>query len=172
MCGIGRYKVKLPPAVYLMVLVCSPLLAQAQVFKCKQTDGSLHFQSYPCPAGAAASTLAMPPAAREPIEAARLEGGPGRAALQAAPRSRKSPQEMAQDSDRRRAEQDLKRRNEEVTAYNRMQRCDHARRQLEIAKRARPIYRLDNAGDRHYVEDGNRATEITAAEQKVAAECQ
>ncbi len=157
---------------YLTVLICSPLLAHAQVYKCKQADGSLHFQSAPCQAGASGSTIAMPPAAREPIGVARQSGNSDSADSRRASQFRKSPQETAQEIDRRRAEQDIQRNNEEARAYNRLQRCNHARQQLGVLKRARPVYSYDNAGDRHYVEDGNRAAEVAAAEQRVAAECQ
>ena len=168
MIGKGRSKVKFARVGYLALLLCSPLVAQAQVYKCKQADGSLHFQSSPCPAGASSSTVAMPPAAREPARGANQDSTDARKTYQI----RKSPQELAQEKDRQRAEQESKRYNDEVKAYNRAQRCNHARQQLGVVKAGRPAYRLDNAGDRHYIEDQNRAAEIAAAEQRVAAECQ
>jgi hypothetical protein len=172
MPGRRRCEMKSMPTLYLLVLLYSPLLAHAQVYKCKQADGSLHFQNDPCQPGASGSTIAMPPAAREPTGVARQPGSSDSASSRGASQFRKSPQEMAQDSNRRRAEQDVQRHNDEVKAYNRTQRCNYARQQLGVLRAPKPAYRLDNGGDRHYVEDQNRAAETATAEQRVAAECQ
>jgi hypothetical protein len=110
----------------------------------------------------------MPPAAREPTGAGRHDSPDARKTYQ----FRTSPQELAQEKDRQRAEQGNNRYNDEVKAYNRAQRCNQARQQLGVVKAGRPAYRLDNAGDQYYIEDQSRAAEIAAAEQRVAAERQ
>ncbi len=52
-----------------------------------------------------------------------------------------------------------------------MQRCSHARQQLEVAKVGRPIFSRDNKGERQYVKDEDRQATTTAAEKRVAEEC-
>jgi len=59
-----------------------------------------------------------------------------------------------------------------AAAYNKMQRCNYARQQLGVAKEARPAYRRNNEGKRHYIEDSDRTAEIAVAEQNVATACQ
>lgn len=43
-------------AVVTAIMVCSTLLAQAQGYKCKQTDGSVSYQDHACGAGTASSS--------------------------------------------------------------------------------------------------------------------
>ena len=75
------------------------------------------------------------------------------------------------DNQRRRVEEEINAQNQEARAYNKMQRCNHARRQLGILKEARPVFRRDDKGDREYQRDEDRQGEISAAEQRVAEEC-
>ncbi|MEP7156624.1 MAG: hypothetical protein ABI905_12675 [Betaproteobacteria bacterium] len=157
-------------AMGLSLLTGVPMLAVAQGFKCKLADGSLSFQEQPCPAGAVSSSMPSAPdssgiggAAPQPKEL------PGRPAGRRDPRL--PPENKQQDAQRQRAEEEVNKHNQEVKAYNKMQRCNYARSQLGVAKEYKPIFRRDDKGERHYVEDGNRANVVAAAEQRVAAEC-
>ena len=40
-----------------------------------------------------------------------------------------------------------------------------------MAKTERPIFSYDNKGNRQYVNDADRAATVTAAERRVAEEC-
>jgi len=42
----------------------------------------------------------------------------------------------------------------------------HARQQLEVAKAQRPVFTRDNAGNRTYVEDKDRAGVIATADEE------
>ncbi len=59
----------------------------------------------------------------------------------------------------------------EVSAYNRMVMCDHARQQLEVVNRQRRIASLDNRGEPTYVDDKDRAGVQAQARRNVAAAC-
>jgi hypothetical protein len=155
----------------LALLMLIPLFAHAQTYKCKQPNGSLSFQDQPCPAGAASTTLNLPAAAARPAEpdnATKASKAPRESRVIAAG---DSAQDKSRDYKRKREEEEIAARNQEVKEYNKMQRCNFARKQLGVAKEARPIFRRDDKGDRQYVKDENRPAEISAAEQKVAEEC-
>jgi Domain of unknown function (DUF4124) len=155
----------------LALLMLIPLFAEAQAYKCKQPNGSLSFQDQPCPAGAVSTTLNLPKTTERPVDpdnAAKAAKAPK------APRvidAGESAQDKLRDHKRRREEEEVAAHNQEVKAYNKMQRCNYARKQLGVAKEAKPIFRRDDKGDRQYVKDENRPAEIAAAEQKVAEEC-
>jgi Domain of unknown function (DUF4124) len=153
------------------VLMLVPALASAQIYKCKRADGSVGFQSDPCPAGTAGSAISVVPAsgyysgAPETSNATRKDGA------QRAMRALPPAQPNAQDAASRRAEEETRARNEEIAAHNKALRCNSARQQLGILREARPVYSRDNEGKRVYLEDSNRQAEISAAQQRVAAEC-
>jgi Domain of unknown function (DUF4124) len=155
----------------MALLMLIPLFAQAEAYKCKQPNGSLSFQDQPCPAGAASTTLKLPAAtarADEPDSASKAPKAPRAPRVIAAG---DAAQDKSRDYKRRREEEEIAEHNREVKAYNKMQRCNFARKQLGVAKEARPIFRRDDKGDRQYVKDENRPAEISAAEQKVSEEC-
>jgi hypothetical protein len=159
------------PMVYgLATLLFLPLFAMAEAYKCEQANGSASFQDRPCQVGAKGSKITLEPSRSQPAEVPDISRGSGK--TEKAPRSRLPMQSAGpQDSESRRAEEVVRAHNEEVKAYNKMQRCNDARRQLGVLKEARPVYRRDNKGDRQYLEDKDRAGEIAAAEQRVEAEC-
>jgi len=151
----------------LIALLCAPALAQA-AYKCKQPNGSVSFQDQPCEAGATSSTLSLPPPSGDvgpPKDAAKAAGARVHPAQRQAGGSDKG------DSERRRAEADVKAHNDQVEAYNKGVRCANARQQLGVLKAERPVYSRDNAGNKKYMEDNDRPAAIAAAEARVAAEC-
>lgn len=181
----------------LLVLAGFHAIANAQLFKCKSAEGRILFQEVPCPAGA----TDMNPRPKAPAADANVmlpkadKGGgnwdpgprppmPSRPYPVATPRQSTpvTPAQAAQDQ-RQRKQADLERQlgeqrnaerkaeEEKAMAFNRMQRCNYARQQLGVAKTERPIYSYDNKGERQYVSDENRQATITAAERRVAAEC-
>lgn len=189
------------PRTFYLALAFAALQANAnaQLFKCKGTNDRVVFQDVPCAAGTTDASLRPKPAAREPAVVLPDKGGkPGanwdlgqRAALpsQTQPRppqlsepaksdATKSPQ--AAEEQRQRKQRDLegkqvveqrKAEEDKTAVFNRMQRCNYARQQLGVVTNGRPIYRHDNKGERHYVEDDNRKATVTAAEQRVAQDC-
>lgn len=154
---------------WLVLFMCVPLIAQAQAYRCKQPNGALSFQDHPCLAGSASSKITLPPVTSEPAEPANQFRTPKAATQKAI-----SPQEawQAKERDQRqRAEEETRAQNQKTNAYNQMQRCDFARRQLGVLKESRPAYRHDNNGDRQYIKDENRQAETATAQKNVAEEC-
>lgn len=186
--------------LYLLLILASfHALANAHLFKCKSAEGRLMVQEVACPAGTTdMNPRPKPPAAEASIVVPKKDNKPGanwdlgpRPAIQSYPHPVATPtqstpvmppqaaQEQRQrkqvDLDRQLAEQgnaeQRKAEEEKAIAFNRMQRCNYARQQLGVVKTERPVYSYDKKGERQYVSDENRQASITAAERRVAEEC-
>lgn len=155
----------------LALLLCAPLVAQAQINKCKQPDGSLIFQDEPCPSGASRSTVSvLPPTSRADGASAGGEGAQERRAGAPA-QGQKSLQDQVDEYKKRRAEKEQSAREAEAEAYNRNARCNYARQQLGVVKEVAPVFHYDNKGNKQYIPDENRQAAIAAAQRRVASEC-
>ena len=182
-------------AVLPGVLACLPLVAQAQVYKCRQADGTTSFQSSPCPgsikapvpvdraakSASAASRPYVDPYAEAPNSGQRatLVLPPTRPVPAAAPAPQPvpaprpvrtmpdpaTPSPVAAENERIRQE------NEQIRARNKVVNCNNAKQQLGVVQAQRPIYTTDNKGERHYAEDKDRQKIADAAQQRVNAEC-
>jgi len=181
--------------LYLLLISASfHAFASAQVFKCKSADGRNIFQEVPCAAGTTdANPRRKPAATEESVVLPKKDNKPGAnwdlgprptipsppspvaTPIQATlpmppPVAREQRQTKQSELERQQAEQ-RKAEDEKAAAFNRMQRCNYARQQLGVTKTERPIYSYNNKGERQYVSDENRQATITAAERRVAEEC-
>ena len=154
----------------LFVIFWLPVGAQAQLYKCQQSDGSVRFQDSPCQPGVNSETINL--ASSNIISAgdAELSGAAGTLTNDGQPNSI-SLKARLQDSESRRKAEGIGAQNAQIDAYNKMQRCSVARSQLGRLKEGGVLYRRDNAGERHYIEDKDRAREIAEAGRRVAMEC-
>lgn len=144
----------------LAMLVLAPVLANAQTFKCKQADGKVSFQDHSCPADAPGSQIVVRPTApsSNAAEIARM-----RAATSRATRSPDTQANASRDAN--------KAHNHQVDAYNKSVQCENARHNLGVLKSYSPVFRYDNKGEKQYIEDSHRQSEMTAAERSVASNC-
>jgi hypothetical protein len=173
--------------------------ANAQLFKCKGANDRVVFQDTPCAMGTTDANPRPKPAAREASVVlpdkdnkpganwslgprpppSRPPPPPPQLAEPAPAAPTRSPQQVSEeqrqrkqsDFERQQAAEQKKAEDDKAVAFNRMQRCNYARQQLGVANSGRPIYSYDNKGERHYVEDENRKAATTAAEQRVAQDC-
>ncbi|MGN6525633.1 MAG: DUF4124 domain-containing protein [Burkholderiaceae bacterium] len=198
--------------VLLFALVAVPLAAGAQVYKCRQPDGSTTFQQVPCPqarpAPAAARDprehVAPPPStdSRDDPYASDPRSRPQRAASLPPGLSPASPAPPPRPADLPRAANSstgisgstplpgnyrplpggrderiardldaLEQESRRLQAFNKRERCEHAKQQLEVAKAEMPIFTRDTNGERHYIEDRDRAANTAARRQDVQAAC-
>lgn len=149
---------------YWMVLLCACLGsgAWAQTYKCRQADGQTSFQDHPCSGGAAGGQMHInvtPPSADPSSPQYNRES--------AAVRDLAAKQFDAQQHATNQAQE----REQQVEAYNRAVRCNQARNNLGALKSDRPVFRYDNKGDRQYLEDSARKSEMNAAQRAVAQNC-
>lgn len=154
-----------PHATRLMLaLALSSFLAPmawAQTYRCKQADGQTTFQDQPCETGSTGGPM------RIMVAPASASPPPSQATRRAAPSA------AARDLDARalRAEADAKARSQQAEAYSRAVRCNNARRSLGALKAERPVFQYDNNGNRKYLDDSQRQTEMAAAQRSVSESC-
>ncbi len=172
-----------------------PHAARAQVYKCPQPGGGTSFQGTPCP------TNAKPPAPpKAGTVTERPSGGGGsafdsgaghwtipdappqpqarpdavasqRAATPAPGRVNPHDPQLAENQRIQAENQRIEAENRVTEAANKQSRCNAARNNLAVLKGGHAVYRADNNGDRHYVDDANRQAEINAAQQQVNSAC-
>jgi|GEM_PF-7064198 len=140
-------------ALIVATLLLTPLPAHAEMYKCKQPNGSSSFQDHPCDAKSV--PLAAPAA------------GNASAPSGASP----SWKEQALESDRQRLAREAKARDEQAQASDKLARCNAARQRLGMLKEAGGIFRRDNNGERRYLDDKERQNETVAAQNRVTADC-
>ena len=156
--------------ILLGLFISAPLMVQAQAYKCKQPDGSLSFQDHPCLAGAVSSKLSLPPPS-DPAEPENDSNRPKRARTKNPSGSEKPWQAREIESQRQRAEEETRAENKKAQDFNRMQRCNFARSQLDVVQTQRPVYSTNNKGERIYLEDNDRETQSSHIKRKIAEEC-
>lgn len=141
------------------LLLAMPLCTAAQTYKCKQADGKVSFQDQPCQDGATGSRIIVRATAPsvDPAEIQRMKA--------AASKDRQQAAQAQKDNE------ELKARDQQAQAHNRSVRCSIARQNLGAMKTQRPVFRYDNNGDRQYIEDSDRPSEIAAAQRGVAENC-
>lgn len=166
-----KVTVKHPLLITLLIalpLASAPLLSHAQAYKCKQANGVVSFQETPCP-DAKGTAIAL----KAPAPSGDVEAAPGKSATNRKNASGKTPSQLGErDYLTRRDKEDVRAYNQGVKAHNQQIACNNARQQLGVAKSQRPIYRNDSAGERQFVSDDNRQSEISAADSRVAQACQ
>jgi hypothetical protein len=182
-------------------LAGAPLAAHAQVYKCTQANGSVGYQSTPCPAGTrpaahpTAAQLNAQEAARpkddkpydDPYKSGASERpypaepsvGAGTATIPGVPQAQ--PAEQSQASRQVADVQARNRRESQQQAYAeahkndmtpaRAQACGVARHSLGVLSEQRPVYSYDNKGNRVFIEDTDRAAALARAQQQVAENC-
>jgi hypothetical protein len=135
------------------VLVVAPATAEG-VYKWVDAQGHTHFGSTP-PPGQKTEQLNSQSAAPE---AAPAQGNRGW-------------QEQLDLSNQRRQQARDKEQASAKSDQDNQQRCLAARSALDTLDRERPIYRVNNQGEREYMEDGQRQAIREAATQRVATYC-
>ena len=186
-------------AVLLGVLLGAPLAAQAQqVYKCAQANGTIGYQSTPCPtnerppAHPTAAQLNAQRAAtpkddkpyddpyassvnsRPHPQAPAFVAPPSPFAPAPAPAQTQSTSSLVADVQAR------NRRENQQQAYQNAHKndkvvdtanCNTARRNLGVLNEQRPVYSYDNKGNRVYVDDKDRAATIAQTQQAIASSC-
>lgn len=145
------------------LLMLAPAAATAEAYKCKLPNGKTSFQDQPCESGAKGEAMILSdpsPPSDTPAPAPTLKG-----------KVRPARQDKIPDAQKGKADDALKERNRQLEAQNRAMACSMARRNLNVLRTQRPVYHTDKNGNKQYVEDANRQSEIQAAQQEVAENC-
>ena len=148
--------------------------ASAQSYRWVDKDGKVGYGDIP-PPGAKVTTLrAPPPSAASPAAPAAAGKDGAKDAAKEAKKGPLTPVEQEQAYRKRKLEEEEARKKQEESATadaGRKQNCERAQqtvRQLESGQR---IARTDAKGEPYYVDDDQRAKELTAARNSAAEWC-
>jgi len=185
---------RIDAVLFVAALSALPLAAHAQVYKCVQPNGTIGYQSTPCPTKdepAARPTAVQLNAQRgtapkdeKPYDDPYATSASSRPHAQAPVFQAPSPpNDAAQEkktSNLTAEVQARNRRENQQQAYQEahkndktvdMAACNGARRNLGVLNEQRPVYSYDNKGNRVFVEDKDRANRIAEAQRSIAASC-
>jgi hypothetical protein len=152
--------------------------AHAQVFKCVDEKGKTVYSQTPCPSGANATQLeGKPPAARR-----SPYGGETPAAAEPAKPAAKdtaakdakpppTPEEAFQKRQQEKAEEDKKAAEKAAADARRAEDCRRAKEQVAQFDIGGRIARLDDKGERYFLDDNQVAAERARAQQLVNDTC-
>lgn len=165
-------RIRLPMIAF--ALSVSMAGASAQSYRWVDKDGKVGYGDVP-PPGAKFTALKAPPASAAPPAVPAAAGKDGaKDAAKDAKKGPLTPVEQEQAYRKRKLEEEEARKKQEETATadtGRKQNCEQAQqtvRQLESGQR---IARTDAKGEPYYVEDEQRAKELSAARKSAAEWC-
>ncbi len=175
-------------------LSAAPLAAWAQVYKCVQANGTIGYQSTPCPtndkppahptvAQLNAQRGAPPKDARphdDPYASTSISRPQPQAPAFQAPPSPNDATPTQKTSSLVADVQARNRRESQQQAYQEahkndkkidMAACNGARHNLGILNEQHPVFSYDDKGNRVFVEDKDRASRIAEAQRSITASC-
>jgi hypothetical protein len=150
---------KTQDAVLGVLLFLSSQMAAAAVYKCVQANGSVSFQSFICPVDAQSSTMkhAKPTATTTPPQDTMNHL---RAQVGALDQAQQQKTEAAQQAYQA-----------HLKALEQQRRCAQAQQQQGVMSSGRPIYHLNEKGERQYVDDSQRDATAAQVQQQANIDC-
>lgn len=140
----------------LLCLLATPVAALAGTYRWVDENGQTHFGDRP-PAGAVSDEVKVTPA---PVDE------------DAAARARKARvNEFLEQSEKERAERNEAKARQEAAAEERQARCERLRGRLKYLKSVSKIYRINNDGERVYVDDEENERLRREFTARVQSEC-
>lgn len=142
----------------LLLLAGLALQAHAQggLYKWVDEKGVVHYSDTP-PPGKGGQKLRTP--SQPPLDGA------------SSPQRSRSWQEQLQDSNERRFQDEKRQKEAQQKAQEADQKCLRARNALDSLKRERPLYRVDQQGERVFMEDEERRRLVDGWQQQADANC-
>ncbi|WP_422126463.1 DUF4124 domain-containing protein [Thioalkalivibrio sulfidiphilus] len=149
----------LPLALVLAMALAAP--AGAQIYRWVDEQGQVHFGDCAPPRCNSTEVRMAPGPSQEQLERAREERERQREARE----QRELIQRQVQEAERREQQQ------QERQQAQRRSYCQQARSELRILETPRPVFHVDEKGERVYLDDATRSTQIQQARQNVARFC-
>lgn len=152
-------------AVAALALTAAASPAWAQTYKCTQPDGKTAFQDQPChmsgSTGGSVNIKVTPPSSDPlpPSAPAARQRSPYAGSTGAGTGMQTADAQAAQQA------------RQQAEAQNRSARCNSARSNLGALKAQRPVFQYDNKGEKQYLDDSKRQSEMAAAQRGVAENC-
>jgi hypothetical protein len=167
---MARRPVHLVLIAALAVLCCAS--AQAQ-WKWRDAHGQLHVSDLPPPSDVPDKSIVQRPAGSR-AQAAAPAGALASSSAASSAASSKAPVDPELQARMKKAEQerDAKRKQEEErTAAARSDNCKRAQEYLRSLESDGRLTRVDEKGERYYVDDSTRAAEAQRARDVIASDC-
>ena len=141
--------------VFLVALALAATTAAAQIYKWVDEKGVTHYSESPPP----------------DKKATKVETGPASAPAPASPGwKQKAIDSRNSDIERRQADEAARRKSEYDDAV-RKDRCLRAQRDLQVFEAQRPVYRVNERGEKVYMDDSARPAALQEARRNVEAFC-
>jgi hypothetical protein len=162
---------KIQPAFFAFALCLAMATASAQSYRWVDKDGKVVYGDVPPPGVKVTATLRPPPPSAAPPAA------PAAAGKDAAKDAKKGPLTPAEQEQafrkRKLEEEDARKKQEETLAaeQGRKQNCDRAQENVRQIEGGQRIARTDAKGERYYLDDDQRATELANARKSAADWC-
>ena len=156
-----------PPALLFALLAIATAASGAGVYKWVDEKGVTHFSELPPPGQQAAKPQKPPEGQSQPQPASSASSDAGRAVG-------KSWQEKETEFRQRQIDRDTaarKQEQDEATGKRLQRDCLIARKRLDDMQNANAVSRLDDRGERVYLDDKARAAEIQRRRQEIEANC-
>jgi len=142
--------------ILLVALLLAPLCAAAEMYKWVDEKGVTHYSESPPPDG----------------KGGKVDIKPQGEASHAPPTDWK---QKEQDARQQRIQKEQAERQQQGEAQNqaavRTNRCRESQRQLSIVQMARPLYQVNEKGEKVYLEDAERQREIDGWKENVRKYC-
>lgn len=145
---------------FLAALALASGAAQAQVYKCVGAAGKTVYSQTPCPEGAKSTTLGR--------------SAPAPSGAAGAPAAQKSAAQLEQEFRKRHVEQEkAEKKNSEQAAQTKEkeENCRSARAQLVSLDSGMRQMRVNEKGERYYLEDAQMGQEKARARRAVETSC-
>jgi hypothetical protein len=156
----------------LCAALFSALPAHAQ-WKWKDASGQVHISDRPPPADVPDTSIIQRPAT--PTARRAVPAAANASVAASGPTAASKPRVDAElDARIRKAEQEQKAKakaEEERVAASRAENCQRARQQLAALESGMRVARMNDKGEREYLDDAQRASEVQRARQLIASEC-
>lgn len=140
----------------LMAVLAFQANAQGGLYKWVDEKGVVHYSDTP-PPGKGGQKLKTP---SQPL----LDGA-------SPPQRSRSWQEQLQDANERRFQEEKRQKEQEQKSREAAEKCQRARYALDSLKRERPLYRVDQQGERVFMEDEERRRLVEGWQQQADAYC-
>jgi|ERR1017187_6181799 hypothetical protein len=158
-------------SVALGLALCVAVPASAQMYKWVDSDGKVQYSDKPPPSNIKTEKLRAPPPAPSPPAASEAKGGAQKDATKAGPKTA-AEQEQAfrkRQLDAAKAqEEDAKK---QAQASDKAENCRRAKAALANLQIGGRQMRVDDKGERVYLDDQQIAQETAKAQQEAAAAC-
>lgn len=155
-----------------LVLALAPAASQAEIYKWKDKNGVVRYSDIPPPSNVPHESLgkkAKVPAAVDAPPAVAPEGAPAPEPMQ------QTPEEVTPDAEMQRQEEEATRKKAEAAEAElrvKQENCTTARANLANMEQGGRIYKMNEKGEREYLDDAAMAEGIANAQAEVDKYCQ